>query len=140
MGKALSKLAKEIESLDYVIMRNWEIMPPDGDIDFWVSEKDLDKLYDACEKYLEPRWYDIRCKGDDYYTDEIEDMMLVGRRKYEDWWIPGPMAHYISLMYHGVVHKGDNRYDERLKRLFVDLVKPRPPKDLGVGFHDFSKN
>lgn len=141
----IKALAREIRGLDYVVMRNWETMPPRGDIDFFVDTWDYDRLRQACIKHLgDERWFDIRMPGDDYYSREIEHEMLFDKRFYaiEDgeetvgFWIPSPQAHFLSLYYHQLVHKGDPRYQEALDLAFWDWMKPKPPKDKGVGFHD----
>lgn len=130
-------LALAIKDLDYVVMRNWEKMPPDGDIDFFVSLKDKEELREICDIYLrDTRWYDIFTFGDNYYTKEIEDFMLLDRRQFGDWWIPSPEAHFFSLYHHNAVHKGDGRYDKRLRELYWEYANPSEPNDKGVGYHD----
>lgn len=132
----LQALAREIEPLNYVVMRNWGKMPPLGDLDFFVSVEDADALHKACLKHLDgdPRWFDIRYKGDNYYAPIIENVMLEERQKFGDWWVPYPGSHFLSLYYHGKIHKGDNRYDKELEKIFFDWMNPPRPAD-GVGFH-----
>ena len=137
----LVAFAKTIEHLDYVVMRNWETMPPDGDIDFFVAEHDKEELKAMCLKYLkEARWYDVRSPGDHYFSPKIEQELLAPQNKnqriYNGFKIPSRNAHFLSLYYHNLVHKGDGRYDQRLKELFWDWMKPIRANDSGVEYHD----
>lgn len=134
----IGSLGNDIQGLRYVVMRNWEKMPPDGDIDFFVHPDDKKDLEDACVRHLgDSRWYDIRTVGDHYFHPSIERQLLEeSPRRYNGFKIPNRRAHFLSLYYHGVVHKGDDRYNETLKQIFWDWLRPMPPDDKGVGYHD----
>lgn len=131
----LDPLFKDIEGLRYVVMRNWETLPPAGDIDFFVHHDDYDALKEACRQHLDEQWYDIRTFGDGYFPEPICNRLISRREKHGDIWIPNPRAHFVSLYYHNLVHKGDGRYDEKLKELFLQAYPPSVPDDEGVGFH-----
>lgn len=134
----LTDFFNEIVTLRYVVMRNWETMPPDGDIDFFVHPEDYDALKEACRKHLDEQWYDIRTVGDGYFPLMIEAELLGGRwwHNYGNGvWIPNPEAHFLSLYYHNLVHKGDGRYEEKLKEIFLRAFPPVRPDDPGVGYH-----
>lgn len=133
----LDVLKEEIKDLNYVVMRNWETMPPDGDIDFFVAPKDLETLANACKKYLhDPKWFDIRTIGDNYFPSDIEKSLLAAHESVDGWKIPIPLVHYVSLMYHGRIHKGDHRYDDKLDEIFFKTFPPVIPEDEGVGYND----
>lgn len=143
----IKALAKEIKELDYVVMRNWDKLPPSGDIDFYVDPWDYEALRDACRKHLgDERWFDIRTEGEDYYSSEIESELLFDKRWHvgEDhqwgFWIPSAKAHFLSLYYHQLVHKGDRRYQETLDKAFWAWHKPIQANDAGVGYHDPNRN
>lgn len=131
----LLNLKEEIKHLDYVVMRNWETMPPLGDIDFYVSSKHRAELLTICQKYLKSEWYDIRTEGDGYYPRKIELGLLFGHEHHDGWKIPVPWAHFDSLYYHQRVHKGDHRYDVKLDEIFFKENIPVEPLDTGVEFH-----
>jgi hypothetical protein len=134
----LSALARDIAGLKYVVLRNWETMPPEGDIDFFVAPYDYDELKAACEKHLgDKKWFDIRTVGDGYFPTEIERHIFYNSELSPSGFkVVDPRNHFITLYYHGLVHKGDGRYDKKLKQIFRDWVKPVRPTDPGVGFHD----
>lgn len=138
----LALLADSIKHLNYVVMRNWEKMPPEGDIDFFVHPDHLQELSLICRGFFDdPKWYDIRTVGDNYYSKYIENGMLyLNGREYNGFKILSPHNHFISLYYHNLVHKGDGRYDEQLKKIFWEWQNPPQPEDEGVGYHDISKN
>lgn len=138
----IKALADEIKGLDYVVMRNWKTMPPNGDIDFFVDPWHYDQLKEACAKHLQDsKWFDIRTTGDKYFSPDVEHEMLYDRRlfRHDDgatFWIPSAQAHFLSLYYHQLVHKGDHRYEKDLDLAFWDWMRPEEPSDAGVGFHD----
>lgn len=127
---------KDIQHLRYVVMRNWETMPPDGDIDLYVHPDDAEALRQMCQSHLERMWYDIRTIGDSYYPDEL-GWALLDKRNWDEggFWVPNSAAHFISLYYHQVVHKGDHRYDEKLKQILFEEFPPERPEDPGVEYH-----
>ena len=137
----LNRLKARIESLHYVLMRNLDTLPPEGDLDLFVSSEDREMLETAClEELGDRRWFDIRTIGDGYYSSLIEENLLEKNDLYNGWKVPTPEAHFLSLYYHQIIHKGDNRYDKKLRELFWNWVQPPMPTDEGVGFHDYSKN
>lgn len=136
----LLPLAQSIRSFSYVVMRNWEKLPEfedsDGDIDFFVLKEDVPAFEGVISQYLQPHQYDIRTNGDRYYTTQIENLLLYHVRSYGGFWVPSEEAHFLSLYYHNLVHKGDGRYDKKLKKIFLDWMQPQPPIDTGVGYHN----
>jgi hypothetical protein len=121
---------KEIEHINYVVQRNWEGDEEHPDLDLFVSNDD----------YLELRRLlpdaDIRTPGDRYYPPFIERILLKDRRKYGDWWIPSKQAAFLALYWHANLHKGpDHKYNEKLRNMFFDWLKPLKAIDKGVGYH-----
>lgn len=139
----LADLASQIKHLNYVVMRNWEKMPPEGDLDFFVHPDDLQELTLICKGFFDdPQWYDIRTVGDNYFPDGIEQRLLdeSTQERFDEWKIPDAEAHFISLYYHERVHKGDHRYDQKLDEIFFTIYPPVAPEDEGVGYHAPNQN
>lgn len=137
----LLTLARDIKPLRYAIMRNWDKLPPLGDIDFWVHPDDKKKLEEACEAHLvEKRWYDIRTVGDNYFPFMIENELLEETEEWGEWKVLNKGALFVTLMYHQIVHKGDHRYQDQLDKIFLDQSGIVEPNDKGVGFHDPRKD
>lgn len=132
----LVALAREIKDLRYVILRNWDKMPPDGDIDFWVHPDDRNALRVACNSHLPVEFYDIWSVDDNYFPAEIAGSLLEERERFGEWYVLTPPAHFMTLYYHGLVHKGDDRYVKKLAEIFLAEFPPVRPNDPGVGFHD----
>lgn len=136
----ISEVAPKIEHLNYVVMRKWDYLPliiGDDDVDFFVSKEDYDEMDEILKQYIPDHLYDLRTNGDNYFAKEIEDDLLLSRRQYNGFWIPSPRAHFLSLYYHNLIHKGDDRYHTHLKRIFINWLNPQPPEDKGVGYHVF---
>lgn len=141
MSLDLAGLADKIKFLDYVVMRKWESLPiveKDEDVDFFVTVQDYKELDRIVGEYLPDHKYDIRTPRDHYFGTRVNHLMLRNRNKYKGFWIPNPHAHFISLYFHNLVHKGDHRYDKELEQIFWDWSQPREPDDKGVGFHALS--
>lgn len=142
MNENVREFFKSIALLRYVVMRNWEVLPPDGDIDIFVHPSDYADMMQAAQQFLTPEQYDIRTIGDGYYPLSIETMLLEDRDVYFPYddidtlvYVPNPRAHFMSLYYHGLIHKGDDRYAEKLKKVFKEAYPPVEPDDAGVGYH-----
>lgn len=108
-------LAESIKHLEYVVQRNWENLPysigVEGheDLDLFCSDEDRAELELLTHEYP---LVDVRSPMDDYYPEEIADMLLVTRFQYEEFFIPTPIAHFLALYYHNAVHKKDNPYGD----------------------------
>lgn len=129
-------LAEKIEHLNYVVQRNWNDIPegdPDHpDLDLFVSLQDKDALLEITKDYPN---VDVRYPGDGYYPEGIEDMLLIGRQKYKEFWVPTPLFTFMALYYHNAVHKEGNPYGETLKQMFLKVFPPVKPLDEGVGYY-----
>ncbi len=136
----LEEYKKAIEDLNYVVQRNWEKDPYlEGDLDLFVSLEDWDELLQITQRFNFPFKVDIRTHGDNYYPEDICDMLL--RSSYweaeswhDGWKIPDIEAQYYSLMYHSLVHKEDHPYEQKLRDLFLLIYPPVRANDPGVGF------
>lgn len=130
-----------IKDLNYVVQRNWDNLPEscevDGhnDIDLFVSETDRSKLEYIVECFNLSNMVDIRSEKDCYYTIEIGAALLASYLMYNKIKIPVPVAHFLSLCYHSLVHKKDNPYEKKLKEVFLDIYKPIQCIDKGVGYY-----
>jgi hypothetical protein len=136
----LESFLKEIKDLNYVVQRNWELLPEgfvEGheDLDLFTTEKDKPKLLEIAKKYPEIK-IDIRSYSDWYYPPNIGTQLLTNRVLEKDlFWIPNDFAHFISLYYHDWVHKGGGYYTEKLRDIFIKIYTPTKCKDEGVGFY-----
>ena len=126
---------EEILELDYVVQRNWEELPfvsENDDVDLFVSEENKEIVEIAVRRCHAK--IDIRSIGDGYYPNEICEMLLKNKRGEKGFYIPSKEAYFISLFYHAHVQKKENKYQEELKRAFLDWIPPTRPKDEGVGY------
>lgn len=123
----------KIKHLNYVVQRNWEKDPAvEGDLDLFVALEDFPELDIIVRGEGLPFKVDIRTEMDGYYPESIELMLLKGSLEWNGWKIPLPEAHYISLMYHSMIHKPNHPYKDYLDKLFLEIYKPVKPKDEGV--------
>lgn len=136
----LAKFLIEIRDLHYVVQRHWENFPEglvEGhpDIDLFVSEKDNEEILNIVKKY--PRIpIDVRSPEDGYYPFEIGMALLTDRViKERMFWVPNPKAHFLSLYYHNLVHKGNNPYGKDLEKIFKEAYPPVRCSDQGVGYN-----
>ncbi len=129
---------KTISHLNYVVQRNWDNLPDsyevDGhnDLDLFVSEEDREELEFAIRN---DENVDVRSPMDCYYSNAISALILQNRRVHGGFWIPSQNAHFVSLFYHNAVHKNDNPYGEKLKKIFYESHPPQQCTDKGVGFY-----
>lgn len=133
----ITELAPKIKHLNYVVMRKWNYLPEivgDDDVDFFVALEDYDEMEDILKANMPDHLFDLRTNGDNYFSAEIEKDLLLNRREFNGFWIPSERAHFLSLYYHDLVHKGDDRYHTKLKRIFWDWHNPQEPEDKGVGY------
>lgn len=133
-----AELAKKIEHLNYVVQRNWANLPKScevgthKDLDLFVSEEDRPELEEILQDYP---LVDCRSKSDHYYPEEIGDMLLVGRRKFNGFWIPDSFYYFTALYYHNAVHKQGDPYKDELRQAFLEAYPPQKCTDEGVGYY-----
>lgn len=129
-------LLKAIDSFNYVVQRNWKSLPEStpqhNDLDLFVSYEDYQEVLLLSKAFP---FVDVRTEGDGYYPEEIERELLTDRRRFNDFWIPSPKAHFLSLYYHNLVHKENDPYKDELKELFLEVYKPLRCVDTGVGYY-----
>lgn len=142
------------ETIDYVVLRNFECLPArhrvasHGDIDLLV-----DQLAEAClitnatPVYREPYRvhmsvlvggeavpFDFRHVGDDYYDARWQRRMLESRERVAGgFFVPDAIDHFYSLLYHAAVHKPAIApdYATRLHALAAPLNLNFPAGALG---------
>ena len=114
------------ESLKYVVLRNFEVLPDEfysdlhGDIDFLVEDLDRTVSLLGCKKVFDEEhrvhytvrvdhedvYVDLRYLGDDYYDEawerEILDSAVLVNSSF---YAPCDKQHYYSLAYHVFFHK-----------------------------------
>ena len=138
----IKQFLQEIKDLNYVVQRNWQKLPEgfiEGheDLDLFTTEKDKPELIRVAKKYLEIK-IDIRSYSDWYYPPAIGTQLLTNRKLEKDlFWIPNDFAHFISLYYHDLIHKGGGIYTDELKKVFCKIYTPVKCMDNKVGFYDF---
>lgn len=134
-------LSELLQPYNYVVQRNWDTLsgldPEHPDVDLYVCEEQANDLRLALREYP---WIDVRSPVDHYYPIDIENILLVGRRNFDGFWIPSPKAAFLALYYHAVVHKEHNKYEKQLKRLFLDWIPPVKCTDPGVGYYVDNSN
>lgn len=145
--------------VEYLVLRNWENLPDKADtgahsdLDLLTSEpgRVIDLL--SLQKMQPEEWrvqykltfddgrftyVDLRRTGDDYYPLEFEKDMLKGRELHEKgFFIPNEDDHFVSLLYHALVHKPSvsRDYKHKLieKMIGVRIIRP---KDASVYYND----
>lgn len=125
-------LAEILAPFDYVVQRNWIQDPEHPDWDLFVSEEDYEPLKEAIRGIPD---VDLRSPSDGYYPKHICDLLLKDKREWEGFKIPSPEAYFLALYYHAVVHKEVNKYDEELKRAFLEWIPPVKCIEEGVGYY-----
>lgn len=136
-------LAELLQPYNYVVMRNWVGLPEldseHPDLDIYVCEEQAEELRLACREYP---WIDIRSPKDNYFPEDIERKLLVGRRDYNGFFIPSAQAYFLSLYYHNAIHKNNDKYKDELVRAFLEVYPPVKCIDEGVGYYvdDYYRN
>ncbi|HZQ82086.1 MAG TPA: hypothetical protein VFB25_08930 [Gaiellaceae bacterium] len=117
----------------YVVLRNWEQLPdsvevgPHSDLDLLVHPAHvakLDELWTTERTHAEPyrvqrrvpvlgprgeQTYlltDVRTTGDGYMPEAFSHQLLTRRVPHRMFHVLPPREHFLSLLYHVVVHKG----------------------------------
>lgn len=125
--------------LDYVVLRNYESLLTTekfdihSDIDFLVRDyEEAATLMNATKIHSEPYrkhfylivanqkiFIDLRAVGDSYYDRHWQNEILASRQPYECFYVPDPLNHYFSLLYHALIHKKNiaSDYIEAFARL-----------------------
>lgn len=113
------------ETIDYVVMRNYEPLPDryyagtHGDIDLLVDDYDNAKLilnakavfpeaHRVHNKIIvagEEVLIDIRYVGDNYYDKDWQKDMLNTKILHNNFNVMNSTNHYYSLLYHAIIHK-----------------------------------
>jgi hypothetical protein len=127
------------QSIDYVVLRNFDCMPTDyyvgdhGDIDLLVRNKteaehliNATKLFNMTYRvhskvnisYRTVR-FDIRYLGDNYYDAKWQEDILSSKIIFNNIYVPNHINYKYSLLYHAVVHKKivAKDYQDKLKEL-----------------------
>jgi len=130
----VERLRDQLKQFRYCVQRNWETLPDldpaHPDLDLFVHFDDLDEILEVV-----PDWVDVRHMGDGYYPTEIGEELLKDIREWNGWFIPSPKAHFLSLYWHNAVHKPDDPYKDKLRKVFFEWVPPMRADDQGVGFY-----
>jgi len=103
---------------NYVVLRWWELILDDStdeDIDMLICDDDFSLIYALTVPYPTPIALDVytiygthggRFADTPYFPIELSLKLLTNRRLYNKLiWIPNPMAHFLSLIYHAMFHK-----------------------------------
>lgn len=141
--KSLSDLFSTLnETIDYVVLRNFEQMPDryfegdHGDIDILVRDKnEAVHILNANALFL---WkfrvhyylnidfrairFDVRFVGDGYYDASWQEHILANRILVNGLYVPSPDDFKYSLLYHALIHKRSisQDYQQKLNQLGVD--------------------
>lgn len=134
----VNNLFDSIMHLNYVVMRNWRELPnmdyDHPDLDIMVSVEDFEEM-----KLLVPEWVDLRTPVDGYLPHEMAHALLKEKREIRNFFIPNPEYYFLSLQYHALVHKAEDKfgqYRKELRRAFLEWIRPVKCEDPGVGFYD----
>lgn len=132
------------ETLEYVVLRNWESLPSafdpsvHGDIDLLVADvENCATLLGATKVYDEPHRvhysvqvggrevrFDFRHVGDDYYDEAWERAILAHRRKLpEGFYVPSPEDAFYMLVYHALFQKPSvaSDYPDKCRALAAEI-------------------
>jgi hypothetical protein len=117
----------------YVVLRNWEQLPdsvevgPHSDLDLLVHPAHvakLDELWSTERTFPEPfrvqrrvpvlgphgeqsfLLTDVRTADDGYMPELWSHQLLAARQQHKMFYVLPPKEHFLSLLYHAVVHKG----------------------------------
>jgi hypothetical protein len=132
----MENLVELLKPFDYVVQRNWEGLPnldsKHPDLDLFTTDEEVNNLKLIIKDY---GYIDVRSPKDNYYPCGISALMLLDKRKYKGFWIPSPLAHFLSLFYHNAVHKQTDPYKDKLIELFLDIFPAVKCTDKGVGYY-----
>ena len=138
----LKTFFKDVADLHYVVQRNWDNLPDtlefDGheDLDVLVSDAEVDDFLSILDSYPEIKAVtDVRTPKDGYYPFKLAMKMLKNREQVRGFWAPDAEAHFLSLYYHGEVHKEENKYTEKLRDVLFTAYPPTKCVDPGVGYY-----
>ena len=137
----LEELADKIKHLEYVVLRNWEDLPNSlgtpghEDLDLFVSEKDAGDLYDILSDFDDFEKVDVWKPSDKYLPEKLSIDMTKHVRMYNGFKIPEKLNSFLSLYYHASVHKEKNLYEDKLKRMFLEIYPAVKCIDDGVGHY-----
>ena len=121
-------------TIDYVVLRNWQPLPNDflleghGDIDLLVDNlKDAVYILKANPVFPEKHRvhfkvkinnqqipFDLRFVGDDYYDINFEKDILKNKQTLRGFNIPNEYYHFYSLLYHAFIHKHNIKDDYKI--------------------------
>ena len=134
-------------TIEYIVLRNWESLPNDllhdthKDVDMLVSNlTDASYILNAKKVFPEehrvhyhvmienePVPFDLRYVGDNYYDIKFEQDMLDTRVKNTGgFYTPNINNHFYSLLYHAYIHK--NGFKDKYKIRLSDLTSELTPK------------
>lgn len=141
-------------TVEYLVLRNYEKLPYEyvvgehGDVDILASNyREICLVLNAKEVYRrryrvrnsvlvsgEEVYFDIRTVGDGYYDSRWQKEMLNKRIFNNFLFVPDPVNHFYSLLYHVLVHKMEiaNDYYGKLDSLIAQAGIYLPNKDLRV--------
>ena len=135
------------ETIDYVVMRNFEPLPDEyflgshGDIDIlvdslkdavWITKaepifKESHRVHMNIKINNENIPFDIRHVGDDYYDENWQKNILLHRKfnKHKGICIPNAENHFYTLLYHGLIQKWNikEEYVNKLIEIFPGFSK-----------------
>lgn len=123
------------ETVEYVVMRNFESYPNEfdfsihGDIDLLVDDfDDTFLILNATKKNsIEYRVFcevnisgelidfDLRYLGDGYYCKKLEEEILNSRVLFNGFYVPEKKFYYYTLVYHALIHKKKVLPDYKLR-------------------------
>jgi len=135
------------QSIDYVILRNFECIPEayhlelHGDIDLLTNNyTDMVYITNAKKVFNKPYRvhhhvtiaseqipFDFRFVGDNYYDKQWQEDILRRKVRAEGgFWRPSEQDYFYSLLYHAAIHKKQiaQDYQERLSQMAADLGLP----------------
>ncbi|MCD7779732.1 MAG: hypothetical protein LUH05_03570 [Candidatus Gastranaerophilales bacterium] len=126
-------------SCKYVVLRGFEDMTENGDIDLLVDDfQKVKYLLNAKVVYKQKYrcqvktkiadklvFFDLRSIGDDYYCEKWEEDIL-NNRIYDErgFYTPDKEDLLNTLIYHSIVHKKTvpHKYDELLSKLSIEVL------------------
>lgn len=128
------------ESIEYVVLRNFELLPDTyqigehGDIDILCNNyynicsilnsesvsKQKSRVRNKIKINDEIVYFDFRFVGDGYYDRKWEENILLNRVKNKCFYIPNEIDFKYSLLYHALIHKRkiSSDYIKKFKFMF----------------------
>lgn len=136
----IRKFFEDIKGFTYVVQRNWENLPFDyatnghDDLDLFATDDDKHRIESVLQNYPEILC-DVRSPKDLYYPADISAMLLQNRVEQDGFYIPNPIAGFLAIYYHNLIHKEGDPYKAKLESMFKEMFPPVRCKDTGVGFY-----